>query len=464
MPWKKKRKHRHSTGVSRMPRLQTRGCGCFATALLLAIVFIVLLTQQWTFLRHRFVTYPHLADAMATFEDLRRPKQRDDGLTDLRGVFHAHSLLSHDSMGTPAEIVRGAQLAKIDFVFLTDHPATPPKDVPAELQGQQGGITLIPGVETSQGMLAWFFDTRTVDPKASLAEQIAAVQAVGGMAAVCHPDEPRPWDNLPPFDAMEIYNLHADAKKTRLTMGYRLGENFWSMSRYPMQVFYGLFHDPEEYVALWDHQTVGRPDETGGQTGRRVVAIAGNDAHQNNGLRLVVSPRGTLVLTDTGPKISPMMEWNNWLARRYIAGHREGETLWRWDADLYERSFRFVNTHLLAVGRTPQELRAAFQAGHAYVAFDSLVTATGFDFSYRFANQRALMGDEAPLTPQGVLNVEVPISAVISLKRNGVLVADTHDSQLHYTPKEPGVYRVEVLLDYDGNLLRWIYSNPIYLK
>ncbi len=460
MPWKRKRTHRHSEQPPRPPRFRAKGCGCFGAAIVLLLLVGVLVWSQWMFLRHRYITYPRMAEAMAVLEEQRRPKLRDDTLNDLRGVFHAHSLLSHDSMGTPEEIVRGAQLAKIDFVFLTDHPATPPKDVPPELQGQHGGITLIPGVETSQGMIAWFFDTRTVDPQASLAEQIAAVQAAGGVAAVCHPDEPRPWDNLPPFTAMEIYNLHADAKKTRLTMSYRLGENFWSMSKYPMQVFHGLFHDPAGYVEIWDHLTAGGD----GDGGRRVVAIAGNDAHQNNGVRLIVSPSGALVLTDTSPKVSPLLELNNWLARRYASGHRSGETLWRWDADLYERSFRFVNTHLLSSGRSPQELRAALEAGHAYVAFDSLVTATGFDFTYHVLDLRYVMGDQAPWSPQGVLGVDLPVTAMISLKRNGVPVAQAHDTQLRYTPTEPGVYRVEVLLEYDGTLLPWIYSNPIYLK
>ena len=74
------------------------------------------------------------------------------------------------------------------------------------------------------------------------------------------------------------------------------------------------------------------------------------------------------------------------------------------------------------------------------------------------------MGDEAPLSPQGVLSVDLPVSALISLERNGVPVAQAHDTQLRYTPTEPGVYRVEVFLDYDGTALPWIYSNPIYLK
>ena len=45
-----------------------------------------------------------------------------------------------------------------------------------------------------------------------------------------------------------------------------------------MQVYHGLFHDPAPYLAIFDHLTEKR----------RITAIAGNDAHQNNGLRLIV--------------------------------------------------------------------------------------------------------------------------------------------------------------------------------
>jgi len=410
---------------------------------------------QWTFIKHRYWTYPHNAEALARIEASRHPRLRDDGLTDWRGVFHSHSLLSHDSTITPAQIVRAAQLAKVDFIFLSDHPAKPPKQVPPELNGEFGGVTLIPGVETSRGMLAWFFDTTTADNEASLFDEISAVQAVGGVAAVCHPDEPRPWDNLPPFTAMEIYNLHADAKKSNFSITYRLSENFWSGPKYPMQMYHGLFRDPAEYLAIWDRLNQGR----------RIVAIAGNDAHQNNGMRLIVSATGTLLLTDTGPyKGKPIAEFKNWLARRYVKGHAAGETLWRWDIDLYERSLHFVNTHLLAAGKTPAELRAALEAGHAYVAFDSLVTATGFDFFYKTDDGHFVMGDKAAFSRDGVFTASMPADGVLVLKRNGVKVAEARGSELRYAPTQPGVYRVQGYLEVEGELVPWIYSNPIYLR
>ena len=428
------------------------GLLAIVAALGLAATFIL---WQWTLIEHRFWTYPHNAEALARIEVSRHPRLREDSRQDLRGVFHSHTLLSHDSMIQPAAIVRAAKLAGIDFIFLTDHPAKPPKQVPPELNGEFEGVTLIPGVETSRGMLAWFFDTTSVDNEAKLADEITAVQEQGGVTAVCHPDEPRPWDDLPPFTAMEIYNLHADAKKSNFSITYRLSENFWSGPKYPMQMYHGLFRDPAEYLAIFD-----RLDQK-----RRIVAIAGNDAHQNNGLRLIVSANGTLLLTDTGPyKGKPLAEYKNWLAKHYAQGHATGETLWRWDIDLYERSLHFVNTHLLATGKSPAELRAALEAGHAYVAFDSLVTATGFDFFYRSDDGDWIMGDEATFSSSGVFTASMPAEGRLLLKRNGVIVAEEHGSELRYAPKQPGVYRVEGYLEVEGRMVPWIYSNPIYLR
>ena len=110
------------------------------------------------------------------------------------------------------------------------------------------------------------------------------------------------------------------------------------------------------------------------------------------------------------------------------------------------------------------ELRAAFEAGHAYVAFDSLVTATGFDFFYKTDDGQSLMGNEVALASSGVLTAVMPVNGSLILKRNGVKVAEERGSELRFTPKQPGVYRVEGYLEVEGQFVPWIYSNPIYLK
>jgi hypothetical protein len=190
--------------------------------------------------------------------------------------------------------------------------------------------------------------------------------------------------------------------------------------------------------------------------------VAGNDAHQNNGLRLIVSHQGELILTDTGPKEAPLITFRNFLAKNWVKGKEPGTTLWRWDADLYERSFHFVNTHLLARAHTVPALREALEGGHAYVAFDSLVNATGFDFSYRNKGVHAFMGDRAD--PGGRFTVYVPAKAVVRILRDGKQVAQEPGPILNYAATGPGVYRAEAYLEVEGQSIPWIYSNPIYVR
>lgn len=423
----------------------------------LAAALAGLAIAQGPYLFRRFWTYPRAEQALAALESQRAVEPRADGLTDFRGVFHAHSYLSHDSMGTPQEMIRGAQRAGIDFIFMTDHYRSPTDRLAIEqgLRGEHGGVVFVPGVETSGGLIAWFLDRADLDVKKPMAEQLAAIRQAGGLAFFCHPDEERPWE-LDGFAGMEIYNLHADAKKSRLTLYWRMSENFWSMPRYPMRVYHTLFYEPAEYLAIWDRLTERR----------RVVAVAGNDAHQNNGVRLVVTRAGTLVLTDTSPSGKPWTEYRNWYARRVARRHAPGDTVWRWDADLYERSYHFVNTHLLARRKRAEDLRAALEAGHAYVAFDSLVTATGFDFAYTAPGGRAgaVMGDELPFRSGGLLEAKAPVESVLRLLRNGRQVFEQQGRSLRYAVPQPGVYRVEAHLKVRGKLMPWIYSNPIYLR
>ncbi len=459
---------------------------------LVACLLLLLLAVESPYLYRRFWVYPRTEQALAELERKRVARPRADGLLDLRGVLHAHSYLSHDSLGTPREMVRGAQRAGIDFIFMTDHyrRAEDRRVIEKGLRGNYGGVIFLPGVETSAGLIAWFLDGVTLDAGAPLAEQIRQVKAGGGVPFVCHPDEPRPWDRLEDSTGMEIYNLHADAKKSRLTFFWRLSENFWSMSRYPMRVYHTLFHDPGEYLAIWDRLTSQTSAEAlaggniqagafcrdsqrpalGAGSGQRraVVAIAGNDAHQNNGMRLIVGHGRALVLTDTSPSGRPLFgrwsEFHNWPARRVAGRRRPGETLWRWDADLYERSYHFVNTHLLSAAKDEAALRKALEAGHAYVAFDSLVTATGFDFAYTAPGERAILGDQAKLKPGGVLEAQAPVECLLRLLRNGRQVMEQRGRSLRYTVQQPGVYRVEGHLEVLGERVPWIYANPIYIQ
>ena len=62
----------------------------------------------------------------------------------------------------------------------------------------------------------------------------------------------------------------------------------------------------------------------------------------------------------------------------------------------------------------------------------------------------------------------VPLEARIVLLKDGQQVSEASSAtELVFTPKEPGAYRVEVFLDSLGkpfDRLPWIMSNPIYVR
>lgn len=430
----------------------------------IALIGLASAATQAPFVYRRVYVYPRTQAALDALERGRAPQPRADGRVDFRGVLHAHSYLSHDSMGTPEEMIAAAHQAGIDFIFTTDHYGwlTDAEVISRGLRGEHGGILFVVGAEMRDGVMPFFLDRPPAryNPHQPLQAYINEMLDLGAVVFWAHPDDPlRRW-YLKGWTGMEIYNLHADARKARFSAYYLLSEQFWSMRRYPLRVFHQLFREPREYLALWDR--IGRH--------RKVVGIAGNDAHQNNGMRLAVDKAGRVIFTDTsGAERAPWWQGGRLahaLARLAFGDLTPGRTLWRSDLDLYERSFRFVNTHLLAPARTEVELRRALQAGHAYVAFDSLVTATGFDFQLAGpAGERvATMGDELPFRPGLRLEARAPVDAVLRLIRDGRLVHEQRGRRLQFPAASPGVYRAEVHLPVRGKLLPWIYSNSIYLR
>ena len=436
--------------------------------------------SQVPFLYRRFHVYPRTEAALADIRRTAGPAEpRPDGLLDLRGVIHVHTYLSHDSMGTPGEVIAAARKVGLDFVFTADHYGwlTDNHVISQALRGEHDGVLFVAGAEMRDGVMPFFLDRppSRYNPHQPLQGFVDDVRALGAVVFLNHPEDPRRRWDLKNWAGMEIYNLHTDARQARLSLLWRLSEQLWSMERYPMRVYHQLFREPRDYLKLWDRFTERR----------RIVGIAGNDAHQNNGLRLVVSRAGTIVLADTsGAEGPPIWEGHGRisraLARALFGGElAPGRTLWRVDADLYERSFHYVSTRLLAPAKTERDLRAALESGHAYVAFDSLVTATGFDFALLKGDQSrdpqrqgagpaplrvAIMGDEVRFEPQTALDIRSPVPATLRLIRNGGLIREQHSRRLLFPVHEPGVYRAEAHLDVRGKLVPWVYSNPIYIR
>ena len=63
------------------------------------------------------------------------------------------------------------------------------------------------------------------------------------------------------------------------------------------------------------------------------------------------------------------------------------------------------------------------------------------------------------------LQIKAPARCRIRVIRHGKVVAEAErDTNLAYMPSEPGAYRVECYIPYEGRERGWIYSNPIYLR
>lgn len=426
----------------------------------LGLAFLVVCLLQTPFLYRRYVVYPRIQAALAAIQQTRRePAGRADGLLDLRGVMHAHSYLSHDSAGQPQEMAAAARRVGLDFILMTDHYAGPQHQAAINegVRGERDGVLFVVGAETNVGLMPFFLERNEIDVGKPAAEVIAELNRNGALVFIVHPDEPRDW-RLPGYAGMEIYNLHADAKKSNLTRLALFGEVLWAMDDYPMLVYHRLFREPTEFLRQWDELTPHR----------KVVGIAGNDAHQNNGLRFVVTPRQTVELRDTAKlEKPPLHEISNrgllWLLRHAASDFTTGRELYRLDADLYWRSFQFVNTHLLAREKSERALKEALGAGHCYIAFDWLCSARGLSFVAEHRGRQVMMGDDLPFEPGIVLKLTSPVKARFKLLRNGTPVLVTESDHFEYAVNEPGVYRVEGQLPVREEFWPWVYTNPIYI-
>jgi len=75
------------------------------------------------------------------------------------------------------------------------------------------------------------------------------------------------------------------------------------------------------------------------------------------------------------------------------------------------------------------------------------------------------MGDELSSTGGVTFQIRLPIMAECILLKDGEPMRTWHKHDLcTYITTEPGVYRVEVYINYLGRRRGWIFSNPVYVR
>jgi hypothetical protein len=355
---------------------------------------------------------------LAEVQAQRLPMTGLEEFQDFRGAIHVHSYISHDSLGSPEEIIQAAKEAGLNFIVMTDHDTS--RIFEEGMEGWQENILVIRGMEMIKGchgtadlctsLLAIGIHEYLDHRPLTFQQVLEDVHRQGGLAFVAHPKGWQDW-SLEAITGMEIYDVLDDVMDKKWKFPKFFFDVLYSYRKYPQEVFLSIQDYPAWHLQKWDQ--INRT--------QRMVGIAGNDAHQN--------------VKVLGKQLDP-----------------------------YSLSFRFVTTHVLADKLDEAGILSALKEGHAYVAFDLFSDATGFLFTLSEGSHRIIMGDERVFRYGQVLTAQLPVPGLIVLMKDGQEYRRCLCSRYSVPLEGPGVYRTEVFLKIQNRWRPWIFSNPIYIR
>lgn len=394
--------------------------------LFLLVVLLLLSQLPFAYRRRRLVK---LNAAIQEVQSQRTTPPNDPMFAEYKGVSHVHSFLGGHSSGSFQEIIDGARSNDLDFVVMTEHNERDINTAAMTLQGIHGGVLFLNGNEVSiegTGRVLLIPGLSSQDdarrPLQALATDTRSKQ---GLTVVAYPQEFSGWGTND-YDGVEVYNVYSNARQINPIVMFFDG--LWSYRSYPDLLFANFYDKPSANLRLWDQELA---------RGRRLTALAGNDAHANVGIGLIDS---------------------------------SGNSVLSLHVDPYERSFRLVRVHaLIPQGMTLslEALLTAFREGHCFVGFDLFSDTTGFRFVGRSGAETRIQGDELRFQGEARLTVAVPLPSRIVLLKNGESAGQEYGTKADFVVKEPGTYRCEVYLPQLPHPVReqpWIISNPIYVR
>ena len=348
----------------------------------------------------------------------------------VRGAFHVHTQRP-DGTGTVDDVAAAAARAGLAFVVVTDHgDASRAPNSPQYLQG----VLCIDAVEISTDgghVIGLGLPAASYPLAGEPRDVVADIARFGGVSIAAHPASVKPelrwvdWDV--PIDGLEWLNGDSQWRD----------ESVWSLA-------HALFTYParkaETLAALLDRPAALLDRLDALTERRRVVALAGADAHARLGLRTAderYAPTAHLPLPS------------------------------------YEQVFRTFSIALPDVVLTgdaaadAQMVVDAIRSGHVYSIVDALGAPAVLSFTAASGPAGAVAGDalsvEGPVTLR--VDLQGPADAQIDLLLAGARVASSTGATLEHVTSDPGAYRVEVVLPGAPGQppVPWILSNPIYV-
>ena len=362
---------------------------------------------------------------------------------ELVGNMHMHTPYS-DGEKWHAEIAEDAIAAGLDFIIVTDHNVWV-NGVEGYYENENGRVLLLVGEEVhnvrrkpqASHFLIYGAECELSQCAANPQELIDATNQAGGYGFLAHPHESglplmgyqnlgwHDWD-IDRFTGLEIWNYMSSFVS-------RLSDE---MGKFPIKhpfilrlLALRVALSPEKYITTPESETLELWDTLLAE-GKRISAIGNGDAH---GTPMSLGPVKRIIYP-------------------------------------YDMLFRAINTHLLIdaplSGNLVDDKKRILQAigqGNGWVGYDLPHATKGFRFSGQGIN-KGIMGDQVQLDAGATLQISAPTRANIRLIRHGDVVAQIeNETNLTHIPIEPGAYRVECLIPFQGKLRGWIYSNPIYL-
>src|SRR5687768_8172121 len=242
---------------------------------LLLILGVLLLASQVPFAYRRY----KLGQLNAAIQQVnsQRTDLPQDLLVEYQGVVHVHSFLGGHSKGGFREIISAAQANKLDFVVMTEHALSEFDTAAMTLTGLHGGVLFINGNETSTGSGRLLIIPEDEFEMGISPLRFGEIERRGGrriLQVVAYPQEFRGWE-ADSYEGVEVYNVYTNAREINpVTMFF---DGLWSYRSYPHLLFANFYRRPSANLNLWDQSIAG--------SGRRLVALAGNDSHANIGFR-----------------------------------------------------------------------------------------------------------------------------------------------------------------------------------
>ena len=425
----------------------------FITGLLflLFVIFLIFTFSSWT--RH-WITYPRLEKQRAEIWLKYQKPGKIIELKEYKGILHAHTYWSHDSRGTLEEILPAAKHAKLDFLFFSDHPHGDLDTFPRSYHGTYDGIIIEPGTESSDGVMVCPMDSVVLDWGEGMDTIIKKVVDAGGLALYVHTEKPHDWDN-PDYQAMEIYNIHTDMldeeKLAPLIINFVVNGK-----KYKHWAYREMYDEQTEILANWDSLNMKR----------KIVGMAAPDAHNNQNIRARYLDNG--LVEWVGPNANTIVIKEPGLREKLLCGQPDpAGWIFKFDVDTYYASFNYVNTHIFCDTLSNTSIKNHLVEGHAFIAFENLAEATGFQFyaGDHENNVIGILGDSVLTTSVSKLHATSPYPVQFKLLRDGTVIDQVNNvyTYEYNIDSVSGNYRIVASLLFGKKWTTWVLTNPIYV-